>query len=100
MDKEQLKTKLERFKQACIEKGSIDAKESQPFEFEEAYPGLIPTPFIVDIRVNEQWLESKLDVNPLHELIDLLYENTDADTLEGILTLRLSPANALHWLTM
>ncbi len=100
MDKEQLKIKLEKFKQACIEKGSIDAKEIQPFEFEEAYPGLIPSPFIVDIHVKEQWLESKQNVNPLHELIDLLYENADVDALEEILTVRLSPANALHWMTM
>lgn len=100
MDKEQLNTKLEKFKQACIEKGSIDAQESQPFEFEEAYPGLIQTPFIVDIHVKEQWLESQHNVNPLHELIDLLYENTDSETLEGILTLRLAPENALHWFTV
>jgi hypothetical protein len=100
MDQEQLKTKLEKFKQACIEKGSIDAQELQPFDFEEAYPGLVPTPFIVDVRVKEQWLETHYNANPLHELIDLLYENTDADTLEGILTLRLSPENTLHWMTM
>ena len=90
MDRKELESKLNNFKQACIEKDYVETKENV-FELEEAYPGMIPTPFIINIHVKNQWLEDRYSVNALKDLTHLLYEKTgtDDDALENILTLRL-----------
>jgi|GEM_PF-2294576 len=95
MDREQLKkldklcAGLEKFKQACIDLECIRSGNESAFEFEEAYPGAIPSPFIININVTKKWLDGKYEVNALNELIDLLYKNVTSETLENILTIRL-----------
>ena len=90
MDRKELENKLENFKKICIKKGIIDANNNA-FDLKEAYPGMKPTLFIINIHVKRQWLEGKYSATVLKELTDLLYEktNTDVGALENILTLRL-----------
>ena len=93
MDRTELAKKLESFKQACIEKGFIDANKLEAIVLDEAYPGIKPTSFIINVIVNEQWLQDKYQRSALKELTDLLYEKADEQALENVLTLRLCKAS-------
>ena len=83
MDREQLKSALESFKSACIDKGYIDENTIDAFEFNEIYQGI----FIVGVWVKSKWVAQQ--ENSLSELIDLLYNTTEAETRRSILTLKL-----------
>ncbi len=85
MDKRQLESELEAFKQACIHEGCIRADNEYGFEFEETYPGI----FIINVNATKVWLDSKYNVSALNDLIGLLYRTTEPETRESILTLRL-----------
>jgi hypothetical protein len=84
MDREQLKSALESFKSACMDKGYIDANTVDAFSFNEIYQGI----FIVVVWVKSEWVAHQ--ENPLSELIDLLYNTTEPETIRSILTLRLA----------
>ncbi len=84
MDREQLNQALERFKNACIEKGYASFENTPILDFEEIYQGV----YLVDVFVKKEWAEHQED--PLSELIDLLYITTEAETRRSILTLRLN----------
>ncbi|MDD2723495.1 MAG: hypothetical protein PHH59_05645 [Methylovulum sp.] len=85
MDKRQLESELETFKQACIAEGCIRADNEYGFEFEETYPGI----FIINVNATKNWLNDKYHVSALNDLIGLLYRTTELETRESILTLRL-----------
>lgn len=86
MDRTELKEKLEPFKTACSERNYIDANYENALFFEEAYPNVIPTSFIVNVILKNQ---SLVENNVLKELTSLLWANTDAKTRENIFTLNI-----------
>ena len=95
MDRTELENKLENFKKVCIEMQCVGDKAV--LDIEESYPGMKPTSFIVNVHVKKQWLESQYSVNALKKLTQLLYDNTDEDALENILTLRMSSQDECHY---
>lgn len=95
MDRKQLEFALLNFKSACVERGAIqkDGENKHPaFAFDEIYGGV----FIVNVMVENEWLDRKYHPNALKELIELLYETTDVQTRESILTLRLCKTSFPH----
>lgn len=84
MDREQLKSALENFKSACIDKGYSEENTIENFSFDEIYQGI----FIVTVWVKSEWIAHQ--ENPLNVLIDLLYDTTTSETRRSILTLRLA----------
>jgi len=97
MDRTELESRLDDFKQACIKAGYINEANKSALELEEVYPGAIPTSFIINVHVKKEWLATKYSVNGLKELITLLYEKADPEALENILTLRLCDENEAHF---
>ena len=93
MDRNQLSSKLEDFKVACIRIGAIHRDNSEDklstFVFDEIYQGV----FIINVAVEDKWLNKEYHPNGLKELIELLYQTTNAKTRESILTLRLCKAS-------
>jgi len=89
MDKKQLETKLEKFKNACIDAGCIDLENNSSLDLEESYPGMIPTSFIINLMVKKEWITGKYHGFAIKELINLLYSNADKEALENILTIRI-----------
>jgi hypothetical protein len=87
MDRKQLESKLENFKNVCIQNNCVEGDDF--LTIEESFPGMIPTSFIVNVTVTQDWIKGQYEVYALRKLTDLLYENTDEDALENILTLRM-----------
>jgi len=87
MDRDQLTTALEEFRLACIKIGAIQENELSALVFDEVYQGV----FIVNVTVENKWLDKSYHPNALKELITLLYDEsiTNVKTRESILTLRL-----------
>ncbi len=86
MDKQELNNKLELFKRTCSEKGYIE----DGIVFEEAYPGMIPSSFIVDVLGKQDWVDKTYSGLALKQLIQVLWETTDANIRENIFTIRIS----------
>ncbi|MFZ2726206.1 MAG: hypothetical protein WAX77_08155 [Methylococcaceae bacterium] len=97
MDRTELEHKLETFKQACIANGYINANNQNALIIEESYPGMKPTSFIVNVTASNHWLENKYSVTALKELTNVLYDKTDIETLENILTLRIVNKTERHF---
>jgi len=84
MDIEELVNKLQDFKQTCFNKGYI----YDELTFDEAYPDIIPTSFVVNVIIKESWSYFPLS-KALDKLIEILWKTTDPKTLESIFTLSL-----------
>ena len=89
MDRTELITGLDGFKQACSKIDCINLANKNALDLEDAYPGAEPASYIIDITVKQEWLDKGRSVTALRELIDLFYETVDAKTRENILTLRI-----------
>lgn len=97
MDRKELISKLQAFKQACYDKGYIE----DGLYLEDAYPGLVPTSFIVFMIAKEQWLDTVASTGTaLDQLVDVLWETTDAKTRENIFTLSIYRENERHLLEL
>lgn len=84
MDKKELAAKLEDFKKTCQAKGYIIGE----LYLDEAYPGIIPTSFIVKMMVKKSWMDTMSSTGKaLDALIDVLWETTEAKTRENVFTL-------------
>ncbi|SJM94477.1 hypothetical protein CRENPOLYSF2_400017 [Crenothrix polyspora] len=93
MDKNELIGKLQDFKQACYDKGYIENE----LYLQEAYPGVIPTSFIVNMIAKKQWLDRAVHRGKaLDQLIDVLWETTEAKTRENIFTLSIYGEDERH----
>jgi hypothetical protein len=89
MDRTELINQLEGFRQACSEIGCIDFNNKSAFELEEAYPGIEPASYIIDVTAKADWINKERSKSDLRELIDLLYEKVNIQTRRNILTLRI-----------
>jgi uncharacterized phosphosugar-binding protein len=87
MDRKQLESKLANFKNICIQNNCVEGNDF--LDIEESYPGMSPTSFIINVHVTPAWIKGQYEVYALKKLTDLLYENTEEDALENILTLRM-----------
>jgi hypothetical protein len=95
MDRKELISKLETFKQTCHDKGYIKGE----IYLDEAYPGIIPTSFIVKMLANQSWLDGMGSPGKaLRELLEVLWETTDAKTRENVFTLSIYDENERHLL--
>jgi len=84
MDRKELNIELQDFKQVCQNKGYIVGE----LYFDEAYPGVVPTPLVVKMRVKQSWLESmSSEGRALDTLIDVLWETTDAEIRKNVFVL-------------
>lgn len=92
MDRKELESKLQNFKQACYDNGYIEDK----LYFDEAYPGVVPTSFIVNMIAKKQWLDNTYRGKALDQLIDVLWKTTDAKTRENIFTLSIYGEDERH----
>ncbi len=93
MDRQELIGKLQDFKQACLNRGYIEGD----FFLTEAYPGLIPTSFVVNMVVKKAWLDSVISRGEaLDKLLDVLWETTTAKTREDIFTLGVYDEDERH----
>jgi hypothetical protein len=92
MDREELIGKLQDFKQACCDKGYIEGE----LYLEEAYPGIVPASFIVNMIAQKQWLDATYSGKALDQLIDVLWDTTDAKTRENIFTLSIYGEDERH----
>lgn len=73
MDRNELAIELDVFKRTCQAKGYIEGE----LYFDEAYPGLIPTSFIVKMMVKKAWMDTmQTRGQALDKLIDVLWETT------------------------
>lgn len=75
--------KLQDFKNKCHEKGYIEGD----LFLDEAYPGVIPTSFIVNVWVKKQWLDDTSRGRVLDLLIDTLWKTTTPEIRKNIFTL-------------
>lgn len=82
MDRDELTNNLQAFKNACFEKGYI----YDDITFNEAYPGVIPTSFIVNVVARKSWLYSSLS-EALDKLIDVLWSTAEKKTRASIFAL-------------
>ncbi len=89
MDRAELISKLENFKQACVEIGCIDVNNENALDLEEAYSGVEPVSYIIDMVVKQAWLDKDRPISALRELIDLLYDKVDVEARKDILTFRI-----------
>ncbi len=84
MGRKELNLELQAFKQACQNKGYIVGE----LYFDEAYPGMIPTPLIVKMMVKQNWIDSvSSEGKALDTLIDMLWETTDAEIRKNVFVL-------------
>jgi len=81
----ELIAKLEEFKNKCHEKGYIEGD----LFLNEAYPGMKPTSFIVNLFAKKQWLKQISRGKALDALIETLRETTTPNVRENIFTLRM-----------
>jgi hypothetical protein len=84
MDREELINKLQVFKKTCSEKGYI----YDELTFDEAYPDIVPTSFIVNVVAKKSWLYSTIG-EALDKLIDVLWDTAEKKTRESVFTLSL-----------
>ncbi|MBT9097239.1 hypothetical protein [Methylovulum psychrotolerans] len=98
MDRTELIGQLQAFTQVCGEKGYIDTGDKDAVYLEEAYPGMIPTSFVVNVVVKQPLLEVTYGGNVLKELIGLLWETTTPEIRENIFTLSLYGEDERHFL--
>lgn len=84
MDREELINKLQVFKKTCSEKGYI----YDQLTFDEAYPDIVPTSFIVNVIAKKSWLYSTIG-EALDKLIDVLWDTAEKKTRESVFTLSL-----------
>lgn len=90
MDKQALIAKLEGYKKACQERGYIMGD----FYLDEAYPGDTSTSYVVKMIVNKAWRETMSSPGKaLFELLELLFETTDAKTREKVFTISIYDEN-------
>ena len=75
--------KLQDFKNKCHENGYIEGD----LFLDEAYPGVIPTSFIVNLWVRKQWLDTISRGKALDLLVDTLWVTTKPEIRENIFTL-------------
>lgn len=75
--------KLQDFKKKCHEKDYIEGD----LFLDEAYPGVIPTSFIVNVWVKKQRLNDTSRGKILDLLIDTLWETTTPEIRKNIFTL-------------
>ena len=84
MDRKELNLELQVFKQACQDKGYIVGE----LYFDEAYPGMVPTPLIVKMMVRQAWMGSmSSEGKALDTLIDMLWETTGAEIRKNVFVL-------------
>jgi hypothetical protein len=84
MDKQELISKLESFRQSCLQQGYIKGD----FYLDEAYPGDISTSYVVKMIVNKAWRDTVSSPGKaLHRLLEVLFETTDATTRKKVYTL-------------
>ena len=95
MDRNDLESKLENFKKACIEMDYVDA-DKEILDIEESFPGMIPTSYIVNVHVKNHWLDQAIHRQAYKALTDLLYEKTEMDALIKILALRMCSNDGLR----
>jgi hypothetical protein len=81
----ELIAKLEKFKNKCHEKGYIEGD----LFLNEAYSGMKPTSFIVNLFAKKQWLKQISRGKALDALIETLRETTTPNIRENIFTLRM-----------
>ena len=88
MDRKQLDSKLQAFYLACKNKGY----PIKDIIFEEAYPGVETTSYIVCFSADGDWFlkshESRVKL--LQRFVETLWETTDQKTRKAIFTLKLS----------
>ena len=77
--------KLQDFKNKCRKKGYIQGD----LYIDEAYPGMIPTSFIVNLLPKKQWLDNINRGKALDLLIEALCDTTEPKIRENIFTLRM-----------
>lgn len=93
MDRQELMGKLQDFKQVCLNRGYIDSV----LYLTEAYPGLIPTSFVVNMVAKKAWLDTAVSRGmALDQLIDVLWETTTAKPREDIFTLSIYGEDERH----
>jgi hypothetical protein len=84
MDSKELAVKLETFKQTCQDKGYIIGD----LYFDEAYPGIKSTSYIVKMMVKKSWMDTlSSSGKALRQLLEVLFETTDAKTRESVFTI-------------
>jgi hypothetical protein len=81
MDRKELIIALQPFKQQCETEGYTLGD----MVLEEAYPGVIPTSFIVKV-VAKGWLRQISCSDALHRLLKILWATTEAKIRENIFT--------------
>jgi len=84
MDIEELKSKLKPFVNNCSDKGYI----YNELTFDEAYPDIRPTSFIVNLVAKKSWKYPTIG-QALDTLIDTLRVTTETETRRNIFTLSL-----------
>lgn len=84
MNKAELENELQEFEKVCYSEGYIyDA-----LSFDEAYLGVVPTSFIVNVVAKKSWTYANFS-KALDKLIEILWKTTEAKTRENIFTLSL-----------
>jgi hypothetical protein len=89
MDRTELIEQLKEFRQACFDIGCINSDNKAALELEEAYPGVEPVSYIIDVTVKQEWLDKEHPISALKELIDLFYEKVDGEIRKNILTIKI-----------
>lgn len=84
MNCNELKNNLQDFQKTCYEEGYI----YNNLTFDEAYPGVIPTPFMVNMVKQKSW-ELPTMGKALDKLIDILWDKTERETRKNVFTLNL-----------
>jgi hypothetical protein len=78
-----LMEQLQNFKNKCHEKDYIEGD----LFLDEAYPGVIPTSFIVNVWAKKQWLDTISRGKALDFLIETLWETTPPEIRKNVFTL-------------
>lgn len=84
MDRQELIAKLADFKRICLERGYMegDLYITEPFE------GMLPPSYIVNMRVNQAWLDSLSSRGKaLDALLEVLWETTTSQTRVFVYTI-------------
>ena len=84
MNCNELEVDLQDFKEACYDKGYI----YNQLTFDEAYLGVIPTPFIVNMVRQKTW-EYLTISKALDKLIEVLWDKAKLETRKNVFTLSL-----------
>jgi hypothetical protein len=77
--------KLQNFRNECRKQNYIEGD----LFLDEAYPGVKPTSFIINLFPKKQWLDNTSRSKALDQLLDILSNTTEPNIRENIFTLRM-----------